>query len=116
MTTAEWSRLGAVIRAERSRHRGWRRREEFARACGLSVRTIEALENGERHNFSVETVGAIEMALGWEPGSAQRVLHGLPPVRQVDEHMARLQSFWDQLPTEARRLVVDFAERALGHG
>lgn len=111
----DWRRLGATIRAERNRNPAWRRRSRFAAACGLSARTIEALETGERTNFSSETLTAIETTLGWKPGSIRRVLHGLSAVREDDERLARLCLLWPRLSADAQRLLVALAEEALGN-
>lgn len=107
----DWKRLGERVRAERSRR--WRRRVDFARACGLSERVIAAVENAERENFGADVLAAIEATLGWEVGDVTRVLHGLEPFRRVDERMVRLLDIWPRLSPDAQRLVVEFAERAI---
>lgn len=111
MVDEGWVRLGDVVRRERSRR--WPRRREFARECGLSERVITALELHERDNFSAETIAAVEAALGWDPGSAERVRSGLRPVRREDADLARLRTLWPRLSRDARRMLVRFAEDAL---
>lgn len=108
----DWARFGQRVRRERSRR--WRVRRDFARACGLSERTIAAIENAERTNFGPEVLAAIEDTLGWEVGDVLRVLRGEDPIRRVDERMARLLDMWPDLSPDAQRLVVEFARRALG--
>lgn len=107
----DWPRLGRLVHEERSRR--WRRRADFARACGLSLRTIAALENTERTNFGPEVLAAVEAALGWEIGDATRVLNGLKPRRRMDERTTRLLDVWARLSPDAQRLVIEFAERAI---
>lgn len=111
MVDAGWIQLGNAVRTERSRR--WPRRREFARECGLSERVITALELHERDNFSTETIAAVEAALGWEPGSAQRIRNGLPPRRREDADLARLRTLWPRLSRDARRMLVRIAEDAL---
>lgn len=103
--------MGERVHTERARR--WRVRRDFARACGLSERTVAALERGERTNFGPDVLAAVEATLGWEVGDATRVLKGQDPRRRVDERMTRLLDIWPRLSPDAQRLVVDFAERAL---
>lgn len=91
----------------------WRRREDFAAACRLSVRVVGELERAERTNFTAETLGAVEAALGWEPGSADRVRAGLAPRRREDNDLARLRALWPRLSPGSRRMLVELAERAV---
>lgn len=107
----DYQRLGRRVKEERSRR--WRRREDFAAACDLSVRVIGALENAERTNFGADVLAAIEATLGWEVGDATRVLQGREPRRRMDEATVRFLDIWDRLSPDARRLVIEFAERAL---
>lgn len=100
------------IRTERARR--WPRRPDFARECGLSVRLVGALERGERHNVSAESIAAIERTLGWEPGSAERVRAGLRPMRRDDPELVRLRDIWQELSPDARRMLLAIAERARG--
>lgn len=103
-------RLGEAIRSERARR--WRKRGDFAAACGLKERVVAAVENAERENFSQDTLSAIEGALGWAPGSAMRVKAGLRPLRAKDPLFNRLREVWWRLSPDARRMLVDLAERA----
>lgn len=112
MVDEGWVRLGDVVRSERARR--WPRRRDFARECGLGERVITALERHERDNFSTETIAAVEAALGWEPGSADRVRAGLRPQRLEDADLARLRSLWPRLSRDSRRMLVRLAEDALG--
>lgn len=103
-------RLGRRIKQERARI--WSRQADFADACGLSVRVVTALENGERENFKVETIAAVETALRWVPGSADRVRRGLEPRVEPDADLARLWDLWPALSLEARRMLLAAAEVA----
>lgn len=111
LRAVDWQHLGRRVREERSRR--WRRREDFAAACGLSLRVVGALENHERENFSPDVLAAVEATLGWEVGDALRVLQGREPARRVDEATVRLLDVWERLSPDARRLVIEFAERAI---
>jgi hypothetical protein len=107
-----WARLGRRVLTERSRH--WRTRDEFAHATGLSSRLLDDLENGRRDNYLDATLAAIEVALGWAPGSCRRVVEGGRVRREMDPSLVRLLDLWPQLPLEARAMLVDIASRALG--
>lgn len=106
-----WERLGRRIAVERGRR--WRSRAAFARAAGVSSRVVDDLENGRRNNYSDATLGAIEATLGWEPGTAQRVVEGLRVKREADPLATRLMDAWQHLSPDARRLLVEIAERVL---
>ncbi len=106
-----WKRLGRLIRVERSRR--WPRRPDFAAAAGISERVLVDLELGLRTNFSEDTIGIIEAALGWEPGSAEAVRHGLRPRRWGDPLVTRLLVLWPRLSPDARRMIVELAERSV---
>lgn len=72
----DWARLGAYVVSRRT-ELGHDRQQDLADAAGVAVRTIGALERGERVRAS--TVAKIERALDWLPGSASTVLHGGEP-------------------------------------
>lgn len=103
-------RLGKRILTERSRR--WPRRPDFAAECGLSVRLLGAIERGERTNISEESLAAIEAALGWEPGSSERVRAGLRPLLREDPDLTRLRELWHDLSPDARRMLLAVAEQA----
>lgn len=108
-----WRRLGARIKSERSRQ--WPRRRDFAAICGVSVRLLSDLENGNRSNFLPETIAVIEAVLGWEPGDAERVKNGLEPNRQYEPGLVRIIELWPQLDDKTRRTLVNFAEDQVRH-
>lgn len=100
------------MRRERSRR--WPRRGDFAAYCGLSTRVVTALELAERDNFSDDTLAAIEGALAWEPGTAERIRAGLRPRRREDPELARLRALWPRLSADSRRMLIALAENAVG--
>ena len=108
-----WQRLGRRIRSERSRR--WPVRADFAAECGIGDRTIAAIENAERHNFKATTIEAVELALGWEYGSAERVRNRMQPkyIVELDPDFVALRNIWPSLPVAARRMVVEIAKRAV---
>lgn len=107
-----WRRLGRRVKLERSRRPAWRRRKDFAAACGLGERTIAALENAERQNFTADVIAAVESTLGWEIGDAERVRQGLEPNRRHDPRLTRLLEIWPLLTPDAQRMLLELAERA----
>lgn len=81
-------------------------------ACDLSKTVLDELENGRRGNFSPDTIAAVEAALGWEPGSAERVRKGQEPREYEDPMLTRLRVLWARLSPDARAMLVEVAERA----
>lgn len=82
----DWGRLADYVRAGRVRA-GFANRRAFAghlRDIGYPVteRTLGSLERGER--VSMDTVAAIEIGLGWAPGSGRATLAGGEPTTQAD--------------------------------
>ena len=106
-----WARMGAMVKQERSRR--WRSRAEFARAAGISARTIDDVETGRRSNFSDVTLASIEAALEWEPGTCRRLVEGGRVRRDRDRSLLRLLELWPRLSADARALLVAMAEQAL---
>lgn len=98
-----WSRLAELIRADAANL--YPSLRAFARASGLSLRTIEALIAGERTHYRDRTIADVEVALEWEPGSVQRVLEGRKPLRLKDPMLARINRAWPQLSDRDRRLL-----------
>lgn len=69
-----WPRLKALVRQTRI-ERGYPTAEMFASASDVALRVISDIESeGKRTNFSPKTLEKIERALGWAPGSVDRVL------------------------------------------
>ena len=108
-----WRRLGGVIASERARR--WRSRATFARAAGVSARVIDDLELGRRNNYAESTLAAVEVTLGWQPGTCRRVVQGGKVKREVDPDLVRLLDVWRVLSTDARVMLVEIAERAAQH-
>src|SRR5258708_14495095 len=69
-------RLASFVIARRG-ELGYRDRRAFSKAVGISDRAIGKVEL--RQSGSMSTLGVVENGLGWEPGSAQRVLEGGDP-------------------------------------
>lgn len=105
-----WARLGRRIATERGRH--WRSRAAFARAAGIGERTLSDVERGRRDNYSEATLAAIEAALGWAPGTCQRIVEGGKVRRDMDPTLVRLLDAWTTLGPDARLLLAELAERA----
>ena len=103
-----WRRAGGRVRTARTRA-GYTAKQ-FAEVCGISERTLWALEKGERDSFSDETLNRIEAELGWEPGSLRRLVEG-GQIRYVDE-LRRIIDLWPRLDTQTRTLLAELAERA----
>lgn len=72
----DWRRLADYVIARRV-ELGMRDRRALAAATGVTDRTLGKLENGQR--VSPSTLGVIENAFGWGPGSCRRILAGGEP-------------------------------------
>lgn len=109
-----WRRLGRTVASERGRH--WRSRAAFSRASGVSERVIDDIETGVRSNYADATLAAIEAALGWAPGTCERIVQGGKVRREADPMLVRLLDSWRRLSPDARAMLVDIAERAARDG
>jgi transcriptional regulator with XRE-family HTH domain len=76
MPGEDWRRLADYVVARRV-ELGMRDRRALAAATGITDRTLAKLEHGQR--VSPSTLGVIENALGWSPGSGRRLLAGGEP-------------------------------------
>jgi hypothetical protein len=72
-----WRRLADYVVAARVAL-GMRDRRALAAATGVTERTLGKLENGQR--VSASTLAAVEIQLGWAPGTARQILAGGEPV------------------------------------
>lgn len=71
----DWKRLGSAIKAQRE-HLGLTTQQELAQAAGVTRQTVQSLEAGRQRTRMPATIGSIEKALRWEPGTASRLLSG----------------------------------------
>lgn len=111
MTTAGWQRLGRRIKAERGR-KGYPSVRALAEATGLSPRTIQTIESGSRTGRPRDTtLSKIELALGWQPGSADRIVEGGRPRAEADPLLARVVAAWPQLSGDNQVHLAELAER-----
>ena len=111
--SAEWERLADQIRAEMSA-RGWSQ-HELAERAGVSERTINRLLNGPRSRLP-NVMPQIEHALGWEPGTARRVLYSdTPAVVRHGSELVRFEGLraeilndpdWEILPPARQRAIL----------
>ncbi|GLZ36251.1 hypothetical protein Lesp02_84380 [Lentzea sp. NBRC 105346] len=72
----DWERLGDYVVSRRV-ELGYRTQEPFAKAAGISTRTLRELEAGRR--VARSTLALVESALGWGAGGATTVLRGGEP-------------------------------------
>jgi transcriptional regulator with XRE-family HTH domain len=99
MAGPDRKRLAAYVLARRL-ELGYKTQRELAAAMHISERTVGKAENGEV--VSASTIAALDNALGWEPGSAARVLDGgLPLLRGQQAAPLRGQEFTDPAMQEA---------------
>jgi hypothetical protein len=78
----------------------------------VSVRTVEIIESGSHAGRPRETTLAkIEQALGWGPGSMERIVAGGRPRDMADPLLARVLAAWPYLSGEEQVRLVELAER-----
>jgi transcriptional regulator with XRE-family HTH domain len=73
----DWERLADSVIARRT-ELGMTTRQELARKTGLSYRLLGDLERGTRP-VSEGSLAILEQVLGWQPGSAKKILEGGDP-------------------------------------
>lgn len=69
----DWKRLGRAIKAQRE-HLGMTTQQELADAAGVTRQTVQSLEGGKERKRMPVAVAPVEKALGWEAGTASRIL------------------------------------------
>lgn len=106
-----WPELGEQVR--RARTLRYRTLADFARRTGLHPKTLGKLERGVQTGYAPGTLGAVEDALGWEPGDCMRIVGGGRPRVRQDEEWVRLKNLWPRMPVELRRAILRIAEDAL---
>jgi len=78
---ANWERLAALLSDRRTRlNPQYKSRLKFVEDTGLNQRLVSDLENARRTSYRPTTLGAVETAYRWAPGSIERVLAGGDPV------------------------------------
>jgi transcriptional regulator with XRE-family HTH domain len=127
----DWKRLGEFVASWRGR-KSWSR-AELATRMGMDTKTVDRIEQGK--SVAKTTVGKLDVACGWAPGSAVNVLNGggvaiigepddalAEKLQALEEKSAEIQRklglVWDVFddygPDAARaathRLTAEFAE------
>ncbi|MFD4921209.1 helix-turn-helix transcriptional regulator [Streptomyces goshikiensis] len=74
----DWKRLGRAIKAQRE-HLGMATQQDLADNAGVTRQTVQSLEAGTERKRTPPTIGKVEKALGWEPGTATRILSEAAP-------------------------------------
>ncbi len=106
-----WERVAARVTAERVR-RGHRSLAEFAKAAGLSTTTVDSIEHSRKDRYDPATIATLEHALGWEPGSVDRIRQGLQPKYDDDPDLTALIDVWHKLSPGSRRILRLLAQEA----
>jgi hypothetical protein len=99
MLGMDWQRLADEV-VTRRLELGYRTREAFAGAAGISPRVIGDIERNRRDNYDRVTISRLEMALRWPQGRIRAILRGedSSPPRvgvQVDPLLVVLNSTLD---------------------
>jgi hypothetical protein len=78
----DWARLAAAVRAARKRM--GLNQMELGDLTGVKRTVIQTIERGHGFQRITGTLLSVERALGWGPGSVERVLNGGDPQRSED--------------------------------
>jgi hypothetical protein len=70
-------------------------RDDLAAAGGPSPSTLYKAHRGGR-DLAERTMARLELALGWQPGSAQRIVHGGGPALRVFEQVQSVSESIDE--------------------
>lgn len=79
--TRDWKALGRAITALRE-ELGMPRQQDLADAAGVTRQSVQSLESGKQRTRMPASIGAVEKALGREPGWAAKILAGENPSQQ----------------------------------
>lgn len=105
-----WHSVGDYVRRRRIESK--LSRAQFAERLGISLRTLDNIENAERDTYRRDTIVSVEAGMMWQPGSVAAVVAGGQPSPLHDGEWERLRRVWPRLPIEARRMLVALAESA----
>lgn len=101
--TTGWDRLGERVKTSRA-ILGYSI-TQLSTVSGLSTSTLDSIENGRKTSYDPTTLTALERALGWRPGSVDRILRGLEPLPVEDQDLAAIITAWPALSAGARRML-----------
>lgn len=96
----DWARLADYIRAEMAR-RQWSR-EQLADEASIGKRTVNRLVSGQPHTRMPSALPKLEVAFGWEPGTARKILLGAAPDGQLSRE--QIQREYDDILARAMKL------------
>lgn len=83
MSAPHVQELADAIRAYRIKL-GMHTQKSLAARMGVNAKTVQNLENGSRDRYAVSTLEALDDALGWERGSALRLLQSGEPPKPIE--------------------------------
>lgn len=73
---------------------------------------MDSIEHARKTSYDPGTFATLEDALGWQPGSVERVLHGLEPQPVEDPDLAAVMNNWAKLSPGSRRMLAILATEA----
>lgn len=95
-----WERLGAHVTL--AREELGLTQTELAAVAGVSIRTVQTFERGAYRVRLPIRARSIEEALGWHPGSVERILQGGEPTR-----MTKLDRMTKREKEACRKFLLD---------
>lgn len=125
----DWERLGRYVRRRRDKELDMTQLD-VQNAGGPSTATMRLIEGGHQEGYSTMTIAALETALGWEHGSAAKILrNGEPDLKPAqpepepepepepqNHYAAELQERYGLTPeaAEAAAVLIRALQRADG--
>lgn len=125
-----WREAGRAV-LNRRVQLGMRSRGDFAKAAGLTIKTLGELERGARSNFDPTTLAIVEQVLQWPSGTIVQLAGDhtppttapLSPIASfierltapptLDEQVDTLRHVYGGLPEEYQQQVRDHVQRVI---
>ncbi len=92
-----WVALGRAVVGRRV-GRGYRTRNEFAKATGLTIKTLGEIERGERVSYDPATLARVEQALQWPIGYIHEMVNLVLPTGDDAPPTALPEPSWLSTP------------------
>ncbi|WP_159848454.1 helix-turn-helix domain-containing protein [Nocardia sp. CY41] len=109
MDVAQLKRFGELVRARRLKL--GRTIAQAAAVGDMSEKTLGQLERAEGHIPSLTTLGKVDVAVDWKPGSAVAALHGNTPPKPLEEDELNDEEKERRIREDMERRVREDVER-----
>lgn len=99
----DYERLAEIVQRERIRRYRTVDKAREAAGTGVSRGAWDRVEHGK--SAKPLTYDSVELALGWEYGSCERILAGGEPIRSLEGMLAEVERW--PLPEERKRRIIE---------